>query len=115
MTAKSRRTSFFALTGNHQSDDDLAVERVEIPLFQRDYAQGREGDQVLRIRNDFLDVLRSAVVAAVPDSIGLDFVYGGIDGGTLRPLDGQQRLTTLFLLHWYTASRSGHLADDHGW
>jgi hypothetical protein len=114
MTAESRRTSFFALTDN-QLDDNLAVERVEIPLFQRDYAQGRESDQALRIRTDFLDVLRSAVVAAAPASIGLDFVYGGIDGGTLRPLDGQQRLTTLFLLHWYTASRSGHLAENHGW
>ena len=28
---------------------------------------------------------------------------------TLRPLDGQQRLTTLFLLHWYLAFRTGSL------
>lgn len=115
MTAESRRTSFFALTDNNQLDDNLAVERVEIPLFQRDYAQGRESNHVLQIRTDFLAVLRSAVLSIAPESIGLDFVYGGIDGGTLRPLDGQQRLTTLFLLHWYSASRSGHLADDHGW
>jgi Protein of unknown function DUF262 len=47
--------------------------------------------------------------------VGLDFVYGGVDDGTLRPLDGQQRLTTLFLLHWYLASRSGHLTKDQGW
>ena len=39
----------------------------------------------------------------------------GSTSGTLRPLDGQQRLTTLFLLHWYVASRSGHLAEEHGW
>jgi hypothetical protein len=115
MTAESRRTSFFALTGDHQPDDDLAVERIEIPLFQRDYAQGRESDPVRRIRTDFLDVLRTAVAGDEPAPIGLDFVYGGVDGGTLRPLDGQQRLTTLFLLHWYTASRSGHLTEDHGW
>ena len=35
----------------------------------------------------------------------LDFVYGSlrkINGKTdFIPLDGQQRLTTLFLLHWY--------------
>ena len=38
----------------------------------------------------------------------LDFVYGTIEsdpdeGRTFIPLDGQQRLTTLFLLHWYLA------------
>ena len=27
----------------------------------------------------------------------------------------KQRLTTLFLLHWYLASRSGCLDEDHGW
>jgi hypothetical protein len=114
VTTESRRTSFYALTGD-QPDDDLAVERVEIPLFQRDYAQGRESDPVQRIRIDFLDALRAAVAGEGPAPLGLDFVYGAIDGGTLRPLDGQQRLTTLFLLHWYAASRSGHLAEDHGW
>jgi hypothetical protein len=115
MTAESRRTSFFALTGDHQPDDGLAIERIEIPLFQRDYAQGRDSDSVRRIRTDFLDVLRSAAAGDEPAPVGLDFVYGGVDGGTLRPLDGQQRLTTLFLLHWYTASRSGNLTEDHGW
>ena len=114
MTAGSRRTSFFALTDADQPDDGLAVERIEIPLFQRDYAQGRESDSVRRIRTDFLEVLRTAV-ADEPVPVGLDFVYGGVDAGTLRPLDGQQRLTTLFLLHWYVASRCGRLAEDHGW
>ena len=115
MTAESRRTTFLALTGDHQPNDGLAVERIEIPLFQRDYAQGRESDSVRRIRDDFLDVLRTAVAGDEPAPMGLDFVYGGVDEGTLRPLDGQQRLTTLFLLHWYIASRSDHLAENHGW
>lgn len=113
MSAESHRTSFFALT-SHEADGAAPIERVEIPLFQRDYAQGRESHPVPRIRNDFLDVLRKAVGdGATP--VGLDFVYGGVDGGTLRPLDGQQRLTTLFLLHWYIASRSGHTESAAGW
>lgn len=38
--------------------------------------------------------------------ITLDFVYGDVDGnGIMTPLDGQQRLTTLFLFHWYAAKR----------
>ena len=115
MTAQSRRTSFYGLTQSLQPDADGVVERVEIPLFQRDYAQGRGSDVVLRIRTDFLDALLAAVAGDETDSIGLDFVYGGVESGTLRPLDGQQRLTTLFLLHWYVASRSGNLTEGDGW
>ena len=115
MNAESRRTSFFGLTSDHQPDDGLAVDRIEIPLFQRDFAQGRESDPVQRIRTDFLDALLTAVAGHEPVPIGLDFVYGGVDDGTLRPLDGQQRLTTLFLLHWYVASRADRLTEDHGW
>ncbi|MCV5580090.1 DUF262 domain-containing protein, partial [Escherichia coli] len=42
----------------------------------------------------------------------LDFIYGSVtknDTGRHRftPLDGQQRLTTLFLLHWYLAQIAG--------
>ena len=47
--------------------------------------------------------------------IGLDFIYGEENDGTFEPLDGQQRLTTLFLLHWYLAFRSGHLGDPQPW
>src|SRR5262249_45291123 len=57
--------------------------------------------------------LRSATTGVEP--LGLDFVYGDVSDGTLRPLDGQQRLTTLFLLHWYLASRTGHLDDSAKW
>ena len=56
MTAQSRRTSFFTLTDHQESDGGGVVERIEIPLFQRDYAQGRPSDPVRRIRSDFLDV-----------------------------------------------------------
>ena len=112
---ESYRTSFFALTDSRESGDGLAIAKVEIPLFQRDYAQGRQSDRVQRIRADFLDALRAAVAGDESEAVGLDFVYGGVEAGTLKPLDGQQRLTTLFLLHWYLASRSGRLGEDHGW
>src|SRR3954470_10723122 len=89
------------------------IRRVEIPLVQRDYAQGRKTPDVDAIRSDFLDVL----VAAITDgeAVGLDFVYGDVQAGTLKPLDGQQRLTTLFLLHWYVALRTERLSTDLPW
>ncbi|ESX14258.1 DUF262 domain-containing protein [Mesorhizobium sp. M0179] len=93
--------------------DSPAVESIEIPLIQRDYAQGRAGTAVERIRTSFLDVLYRAVTCG--ESVCLDFVYGDVENGTLRPLDGQQRLTTLFLLHWYLAFRAERLNQEQGW
>jgi hypothetical protein len=84
---------------------DGAVKHIEIPMIQRDYAQGRPDVNTTRIREAFLGVLRQALVDDNP--VGLDFIYGEIEDGRLVPLDGQQRLTTLFLLHWYLAARSG--------
>lgn len=108
-----RRTSFYGMTSSDPQNPP-AIDRVEIPIFQRDYAQGRQSDVVSRIRDDFLHVLRGAFDQDA-QPVGLDFVYGGVEDGTLRPLDGQQRLTTLFLLHWYIASLSGHLEERHRW
>lgn len=79
-----------------------------IPLIQRDYAQGRRGKEQLRKR--FFRQLIEAVVA--PRRIILDFVYGTPDAGkdkVIYPLDGQQRLTSLWLLYWYVAFRAGKL------
>ncbi|WP_159599031.1 DUF262 domain-containing protein [Agromyces humi] len=81
---------------------------MEIPLIQRDYAQGRTGSLVETIRHDFLDALIEAIAGGEP--LDLDFVYGEIEESTLKPLDGQQRLTTLFLLHWYVAARTDRLS-----
>jgi hypothetical protein len=90
-----------------------AVGSVEIPLIQRDYAQGRSDAQVEEIRAGFLEVLLDAIAGG--DPVGLDFVYGKVQGTTFHPLDGQQRLTTLFLLHWYLASAAGRLDARAAW
>lgn len=93
--------------------DAPAVRSVEIPLVQRDYAQGRAGASVEEIRINFLEVLLDSIAGGEP--VGLDFVYGKVEGGTFHPLDGQQRLTTLFLLHWYFASATDRLDARAAW
>lgn len=82
---------------------------VEIPIIQRDYAQGRT--EVAGVRNAFLQALHDYLEKGIPFQ-DLDFIYGSItvngnDRQRFIPLDGQQRLTTLFLLHWYLAQLSG--------
>lgn len=82
---------------------------IEIPIIQRDYAQGREEEN--KIRDKFLDVLYDKLKND-HEPLNLDFVYGRIIDNKLIPLDGQQRLTTLFLLHWYLATKDNKLNNN---
>lgn len=85
---------------------------IEIPIIQRDYAHGRLGKE--NLRKNFLADLKKALDNESPykdTSMKLDFIYGSIENGKLNPLDGQQRLTTLWLLHWYIALRAKQLSE----
>lgn len=86
--------------------------QIEIPIIQRDYAQGRSGKE--KLRESFLSSLKQALDGQLPHDetvLKLDFVYGATEKGHMLPLDGQQRLTTLWLLHWYVALRSGNFKE----
>lgn len=87
----------------------LKENTIEIPIIQRDYAQGRLGKE--NLRKNFLADLKNALDNG--GTMKLDFVYGSIENDNLNPLDGQQRLTTLWLLHWYIALRAGELSEDN--
>ena len=87
---------------------------IEIPIIQRDYAQGRLGKE--NLRKNFLGDLKRALDKEPPykeTEMKLDFIYGTTDNDRLNPLDGQQRLTTLWLLHWYIALRADMLNEDN--
>lgn len=89
----------------YKVDEELVtLSKIIIPIIQRDYAQGRTSDDVNRKRERFLEALKDAVTIK---PITLDFVYGDISkDGVMTPLDGQQRLTTLFLLYLYAAKKN---------
>lgn len=80
---------------------------IIIPKVQRDYAYGRQEKKV----QDVLDGMLTSIIKAVRGDSNniLDFVYGGTyvhksdKKAGIIPLDGQQRLTTLFLLHFYAS------------
>lgn len=94
-----------------EGQEVVKLKKIIIPIIQRDYAQGRKGVEITRIRNRFLEALYRAVIEK---PITLDFVYGDIDNeGNMTPLDGQQRLTTLFLLHWYAAKKQGIPEEEY--
>ena len=78
---------------------------IIIPLIQRDYAQGREKEK--KRANDFLD----AILEGTKNSLNLDFVYGKVEDKKFIPLDGQQRLTTLFLIHWFLSLENKYIEE----
>lgn len=93
-------------------------DKIEIPIIQRDYAQGRNTEDVLKLRNKFVhDYLIQSIIE--DEKIELDFVYGSILTEVIGdekikifiPLDGQQRLTTLFLLHFFVALKEGRVSE----
>lgn len=94
----------------------LSEYTMEIPIIQRDYAQGR--DSAKSIRKELLESIYTALITE--NSLDFDFVYGssedfedknGIKSRKLLPLDGQQRLTSFFLLHWYLAEKEDRMDD----
>ena len=106
METKTFKTIFTA--GNNSTGKNVEIKKIEIPKIQRDYAYGRTDKKNERKRNNFLDSLYDAVNGK---PITLDFIYGDIKQNVLTPLDGQQRLTTLFLLYWY-ASKKEQVAES---
>lgn len=126
---KGQRLSFLQLFAHKN------YSHIEIPLIQRDYAQGRESAKTVRER--FLNSLHDALQDG-GHPLSLDFIYGEVkeladkpsshstnhcpscrqilneeedQRKCFQPIDGQQRLTTLFLLHWYLACVAGKPGD----
>lgn len=85
--------------------------KVVIPKIQRDYAQGREdsnNDNKIVSYDFILKIIE--VISTESPALNLDFVYGytkeiSKNHFAFYPLDGQQRLTTLWLLYWYLAPK----------
>lgn len=78
-------------------------DKILVPMIQRDYAQGRTDKKATDVRNNLLTDIFSY------KNVHFDLVFGSkekriIDGKEMNcfiPVDGQQRLTTLFLLFLY--------------
>lgn len=89
----------------HTFGELIRENKIVIPKIQRDYVQGSNAQQ--EKRDEFLAVLLDHLVS--DKEYHLDFIYGtgGTDQGEFLPLDGQQRLTTIFLIHWVLSQRSG--------
>lgn len=111
--ATATEESFWSMLGKENNEFS-----IYIPRIQRDYAQGRADQATKQIRDKLVDDMFDSIINHSDDGnvLDLNFVYGNIEEdsgkGSFIPIDGQQRLTTLFLLHWYFAVYSGAIDND---
>jgi len=87
----------------HKFNDIIKKHNIKIPIIQRDYVQGRTSKKTNKIRKDFLNSIFKALNE--DKKLHLEFIYGNIKENCFIPLDGQQRLTTIFLIHWYFSKK----------
>ena len=102
---KACYSNLFDQTFTSTTGESERINRIVVPKIQRSYAQGRKNE--FYVRDTFLsDIFIHLVEGRQMD---LNFIYGAVrkmDSGLVFELiDGQQRMTTLFLLHWYIANR----------
>jgi hypothetical protein len=83
---------------------EILKEGIEIPKIQRDYAQGRKKEEI-KLRK-FLEYIKNNL----SNRVFLDFIYGVKDNKFI-PLDGQQRLTTIFLIYYYVSLEDQFLEE----
>lgn len=74
--------------------------KVEIPAIQRDYAFGRKNQEDKRKK--FVNEIKKALLSDDnKPPLHLDFIYGKEENEKLFLIDGQQRITTLWLVAVY--------------
>jgi hypothetical protein len=107
------KTTLWDILNNNIENYNISL-GIEIPKIQRDYAQGRINEKANEVREIFLNELYKAFEKSSElehRSLDLDFVYGINENNKFIPLDGQQRITTLYLIFWYLAFRDQKLVE----
>lgn len=88
--------------------------KIIIPIIQRDYAQGRNNPKAISVRtrliDEWIDILRNPNLR-----MDFNYIYGNETGDIFYPVDGQQRLTSLYLLHWYLAMATDNTDEIDEW
>ncbi|WP_290378263.1 DUF262 domain-containing protein, partial [uncultured Duncaniella sp.] len=105
-------TGIFSKPVPYSSENNLVtISKIIVPRIQRNYAQGRNGENETKIRENFLrEIFKNLAVNTV---MGMNFMYGAVKKNkendkeeyVMELLDGQQRFTTLYLLHWYLLNK----------
>lgn len=98
----SKLTNLLEQCVPHTFFELLSRYRIAIPCLQRHYVQGETTSKSKEVRGNFLRNLLLSFANNAPKQ--LHFLFGPLDthgADTFQPVDGQQRLTTIWLLSRY--------------
>jgi hypothetical protein len=104
------KTTLYNILSNKIANISIS-KGIMIPMIQRDYVQGRSNSDSDEIRKQFLENIKETIenTSTGNNNLQLDFIYGYVENESFIPLDGQQRLTTLYLLYWYFALKNNKI------
>ena len=85
-----------------------------IPAIQREYVQGYNEEKFNIIRNKLIDDIFE-ILQSDDENIILDIgiIYGYSEGKVFFPIDGQQRLTTLYVIYWFLFIKEMPLLNEN--
>ena len=84
----------------------LLSKTLSIPTFQRDYAQGRDNKRAESVRKQFVASLYEVACGPKSAKLSLDLISTQPTQDGYAVIDGQQRLTTLFLFFLYHGGKA---------
>jgi|GEM_PF-3511146 hypothetical protein len=87
-----------------------------IPAIQREYVQGYDDEKINIVRKDFIKNIFDAIIENKVLDIGI--IYGYIQNEENEskpiffPVDGQQRITTMYIIYWCLSIIKEEASDD---
>jgi len=87
-----------------------------IPAIQREYVQGYDDEKINIVRKDFIKNIFDAIIENKVLDIGI--IYGYIQNEeneskpVFFPVDGQQRITTMYIIYWCLSIIKEEASDD---
>ncbi len=95
---------------NYSAFKFMSEYEICIPIIQREYIQGCNDQRIFNTTKKMIDDIL-AVLKNERDRINLNIIYGYSENNVFYPIDGQQRLTLLYLIIYYCAVMGEKIED----
>ena len=95
---------------NYPAFSFMSKYNICIPIIQREYIQGCNDQRIINTTKEMIDDILEALKNK-RDKVNLNIIYGYSENEVFYPIDGQQRLTLLYLIIYYCAIMGDELED----
>ena len=95
---------------NYSAFKFMSEYEICIPIIQREYIQGFNDQRIINTTNKMIDDILAALKNE-RDRVNLNIIYGYSENNVFYPIDGQQRLTLLYLIIYYCAVMGENIED----